>query len=105
MDDAVVRPPSVDELKKQFEQECYFADDRAAAEYAYVLAVRLRSQGDHEEARRYAQESLRYAQRLPSTSLDDVASTRTSLGGVPVPEIFHDGVIRSRLSDLLDSDA
>ncbi len=105
MDDDAPRPPSINELKKQFEQECYFADDRAAAEYAYALAIRLRSQGDNEEARKYAQESLRYAQRLPSSSLDDVTSTRTSLGGVSMPEMFHDGVVRSRLSDLLDLDA
>jgi hypothetical protein len=105
MDDEVTRTPSIGELKKQFEEECYFADDRAAAEYAYALAVRLRSQGDNEEARKYAKESLHYAQRLPSSSFDDVTSTRTSLGGVPLPEIFHDGVVRSRLSDLLDLDA
>jgi hypothetical protein len=58
---------------------------------------------DHDGRRAgYAKESLRYAKRLPSSSLDDVTSTRTSLGGVPMPEIFHDGVVRSRLSDLLD---
>jgi hypothetical protein len=101
MDDETAPPPSVGELKEQFERECYFADDRAAAEYAYVLAVRLRSDGNTVEARRYAKESLRYAERLPSSSLDDVASSRISLAGVPMPEIFHDGVVRSRLRDLL----
>jgi len=78
-----------------------YQDDRAAAEYAYVLAIRLRDLGEDDEARRYAREALRLAKRLPSRSLDDVASTRLALGGVPLPERFHDGVVQSRLHDLL----
>ncbi len=101
MDDDTIPPPSVAELRKKFEEECYFGDDRAAAEYAYVLAVRLRDDGDREEAQKYAKESLRLAEQLPDSSLDDVASTRLTLGGVSMPERFHDGVVRSRLRDLL----
>jgi len=95
--------PSIAELKKQFEEECYYSDDRAAAEYAYVLAVRLRNDDDRAEAQKYAREALRLAERLPSSSLDDVASSRLTLGGVPLPERFHDGVVRTRLADLLDA--
>jgi hypothetical protein len=101
MEDEFTPPPSIDELRKKFEEEVYYCDDRAAAEYAYVLAVRLRSQGDRDEAQKYARESLRFAERLPSSSLDDVSSPRLSLGGVPLPERFHDGVVRNRLQDLL----
>lgn len=96
-------PPSIEELKKRFDDECHFLDDRAAAEYAYVLAVRLRAVGRMTEARHYAREALQLAERLPSGSLDDVASARLSLGGVPIPERFHDGVVRSRLKDLLNA--
>src|SRR2546421_6775655 len=95
-------PPPIAELRKQFEEERLYEDDRAAAEYAYVLAIRLRDAGEDEEARRYAKEALRLTERLPSKSLDDVASTRLTLGGVPLPDRFHDGVVRSRLRDLLD---
>jgi hypothetical protein len=101
VDDELAPPPSVAELRKKFEEECYFGDVRAAAEYAYVLALRLRDQGDREEAQKYAKESLRLAERLSSSSLDDVASTRLTLGGVAMPERFHDGVVRNRLRDLL----
>jgi hypothetical protein len=96
-------PTSISELRKSFEDECFYGDDRAAAEYAYVLAIRLRAEGDRGEAKRYAMESLRLAERLSSSSLEDVSSTRLTLGGVPLPERFHDGVVRSRLRDLLDS--
>jgi hypothetical protein len=34
--------------------------------------------------------------------LDDVAMARTTVGGVPMPERFHNGVVRARLADLLD---
>ena|SRR2546423_797821 len=95
-------PPPISELRKQFEEERLYQDDRAAAEYAYVLAIRLRDAGEEDEARSYAREALRLAELLPSRSLDDVATTRLTLGGVPLPERFHDGVVRSRLGDLLD---
>jgi hypothetical protein len=95
------RPP-ISELRRLYEEEVYYKDDRAAAEYAYALAIRLREAGDLDEARKYARECLRLAETLPSATLDDVASTRTKIGGVPMPERFHDGVVQARLADLLE---
>jgi hypothetical protein len=93
--------PSIDDLVKRYEDEVFYGDERAAAEYGYALALRLRAAGRIEEAREFARRSLHYAERLPSKSLDDVSSERLTLGGVSMPEKFHDGVVRSRLSDLL----
>jgi hypothetical protein len=101
VDEETEQRPSLSEVRKQYEDECYFQDDRAAAEYAYALALRLREIGLLSEARRFAGECLELAERLPAMTLDDVVSTRTSVGGVPLPEHFHDGVVRSRLADLL----
>ena len=95
--------PSLSEVRKQYEQERLYQDDRPAAEYAYALAVRLREAGSTEEARRYARECLRLAESLPSDTLDDVVSSRQSVGGVPLPDHFHEGVVRARLADLLDA--
>jgi hypothetical protein len=95
--------PSLSEVRKQYGDERFFQDDRAAAEYAYALAVRLREIGLLSEARRFAKECLELAERLPANTLDDVVSTKTSVGGVPLPDHFHDGVIRSRLGDLLEA--
>lgn len=94
--------PSIGDLKRRYEEERLYQDDRAAAEYAYVLAVRLREAGQETEARQYARKCLRRATALPSKTLDDVASTRSMLGGVQMPERFHDGVVRARLAGLLD---
>ena len=103
VDEEVAPRPSISEVRKQYEDERFFQDDRAAAEYAFALAVRLREAGQLEEARRYAAECVQLAASLPSNSLDDVVSTRQSVGGVPLPDHFHDGVVRARLADLLDS--
>ncbi|MBM0204399.1 hypothetical protein JNW90_15815 [Micromonospora sp. STR1s_5] len=92
---------SIEKLIEQFEHERFYQDNRAAAECAYALAVRLREAGRLGDARRYARACLRLAEELPSTAVDDVASTRQAVGGVPLPDYFHDGVVRVRLADLL----
>jgi hypothetical protein len=62
------RPP-IGELRRQYDEERYYGDDRAAAEYAYALALSLREEGDVDEARRYAQECLDLTEALPSRTL------------------------------------
>src|SRR5438128_880570 len=96
--DATPVPP-IEELIKRYEDEVFYGDERAAAEYAYALAIRLRNDGRMGEAKDFARRSLHYAERLPSKSLDDVSSDRLTIGGVPMPGMFHDGVVRSRLSE------
>jgi hypothetical protein len=102
MDDAPPLRPPISQLLKQYDEEMSFLDNRAAAEYAYALAVRLRETGESDEARKFARECLRLAETLSSATLDDVAMTRATVGGVSMPERFHDGVVRTRLADLLD---
>ena len=102
VDEEATPRPSINEVRKLYEDERFYQDDRAAAEYAFALAVRLREVGQTDEARRYAAECVRIAESLPSNSLDDVVSTRQSVGGVPLPDHFHDGVVRARLADLLN---
>ena len=102
-DDTAARSlPPIAEVVRQYDEEVHFSDDRRAAELAYALAVRLRDAGELDQAREYARKCLAHAERLPSASLDDVASERTTVAGVPLPGMFHDGVVRSRLRDLLD---
>lgn len=103
VDEEVTQRPSLSEIRKQYEEERFYQDGRAAAAYAYALAVRLREIGLIGEARRFAAECLQLAEALPSRTLDDVVSTRQSVGGVALPDHFHDGVVRARLADLLDA--
>jgi hypothetical protein len=97
-----VRPQS---LIAQYEREVD-GGPRAAAETAYALAFRYRDH-DVEGERRFdlaqlwARRAIRLLDELPADTVQDVVSTRQSLGGVPIPELLHSGVVRERLSDVL----
>lgn len=96
---------SLEALQVEFNRELEF-DKRAAAETAYALAVRYRSE-DVGGIRRFdvaavwARRASALLEDLPCESLDDVASTRQFVGGVPIPDLLHAGVVRERLNDLL----
>ena len=93
--------PSIADVRREFEGALDGKDWRGAAEYSYALAVRLREIGLIDEACRLADECLRLAELLPAATIDDVISSRLSVGGVPLPEYFHDDVVRWRLAPLL----
>ena len=105
MGDESGRRPSLAELEAAFELELA-VDRRAAAETAYALAFRYRD-ADVDGRRRFdlakvwAARAVELLAGLPSDSVADVASTRMSVGGVPLPELLHAGVARERLADVL----
>jgi hypothetical protein len=96
---------SIDELRAAFDRELV-EDKRAAAETAYALAFRYRDE-DVDGARRFdlagvwATHAIDLLEELPSETLEQVVSTRMSVGGVPLPELLHAGVVRERLADVL----
>lgn len=94
--------PPIQRLLDEYEQAKASGHDRVLAETAYALAIRTRDDGRFEKAQEYAREALAAAERLPSSTLDDVVTTRQEVGGVPLPDLFHDGVIRVRLEGLLN---
>jgi hypothetical protein len=98
-------PPRPEQLIAQFERELA-VDPRAAAETAYALAFRYR---DHDVngsrrfdlAKQWAERAIELLDRLPSSTVDQVASGRLSVGSVPIPGLLHSGVVRERLGDVL----
>jgi hypothetical protein len=81
-------------------------DPRAAAETAYALAFRYRNQDVAGErrfdlAKQWATRAIELLDSLPSDTVDQVLSTRQSVGGVPIPDLLHSGVVRERLGDIL----
>jgi hypothetical protein len=94
--------PPIQGLLDEYEQAKASGHDRVLAETAYALAIRTRDAGEFEKAQEYAREALSAAERLPSSTLDDVTTSRQEVGGVPLPDLFHDGVVRSRLEGLLN---
>ena len=93
------RVASVGELETSFQRE--LATDRwAAAETAFVLAVRNRDAGDWEQSRDWVAQCLRLLEGLPCETEAEVATTRVSLGGVLLPTYLHEGVVRDRFGQL-----
>ncbi|MFD7856840.1 hypothetical protein ACFV6B_21500 [Streptomyces microflavus] len=93
------RVASVEELESAFQQE--LATDRwAAAETAYALASRNRDAGDWEKSREWVKQTLRLLEGFPDETEEQVATQRTSVGGVDLPTYLHEGVVRSRFGDL-----
>lgn len=96
---------SLDELQVAFNQEVG-ANKRVAAETAYALACRYRNE-DVDGARRFdiakiwATRAIELLDELPSDTVEQVASTRMSVGGIALPALLHSGVVRERLCDLL----
>lgn len=96
---------SLQDLRTAFEHEVT-ADKRAAAETAYALAFRYRNQDVEGErrfdlAKTWATRAVELLDSLPSENLDQIASTRASVGGVDLPGLLHAGVVRERLADVL----
>ena len=101
--DAGVPRPEL--LIAQFDREVD-GDPRSAAETAYALAFRYRDH-DVDGSRRFdlakvwAVRAIELLDRLPSDTIDQVATGRQSVSSVPIPDLLHAGVVRERLADVL----
>jgi hypothetical protein len=96
---------TIAELEETYSRE-RVVNMRAAAETAYALATRYRGEDVDGERRfdlagRWAETAVQLLEELPSERLDQVVSTRASVGGVPLPELLHAQVARVRLADVL----
>ena len=96
---------SLEALELAFDRELV-ASKRMAAETAYALAFRYRNE-DVDGRRRFdlakvwATRSIELLDLLPSDALGVVSSTRQAVGGIPIPDLLHTGVVRQRLGDVL----
>jgi hypothetical protein len=90
---------SAAELEAAFQQELA-TDTWAATETAYALALRLRDAGEWDTSREWVKQCLHLLEGFPSDTLDQVATRRTSVGGVPLPNYLHEGVVRERFGEL-----
>jgi hypothetical protein len=96
---------SVKELESAYSRELAI-EKRQAAETAYALAFRYRGEDiaggrRFDIAQQWAQRAIELLDSLPSDTLEQVASTRVEVGGIPIPDLLHSGVVRERLGDVL----
>ncbi|MFI5731050.1 hypothetical protein ACIA49_13075 [Kribbella sp. NPDC051587] len=94
--------PPVDEVVAVFEREFVAGRSREAAELAYAAATRLQARGRVGDASVYARHAFALLEQLPDSTIEQVTSTRSKVGGVNIPELLHVGVIKARLGHLLD---
>lgn len=93
------RVATVHELETVFQNE--LATDRwAATETAFALAIRARDTGDWEKSREWVAQCLTLLADFPDETEDQVATKRVSVGGVPLPNYLHEGVVRDRFGEL-----
>lgn len=70
---------------------------REAAEYAYALAQIARGQGDNESARTFGKDAIALFDANPMDTLEQCAAINVTLGGIAIPSIIHQDVVRDRL--------
>src|SRR5689334_16019488 len=92
MTDQTTRVASVSELEAVFQRELA-ADLWSATETAYALAVLSRDTGDWVQSREWVAQCLRLLEGFPAETEEQVATSRTSVGGVPLPTYLHEGVV------------
>ncbi|MEU4113340.1 hypothetical protein AB0F71_02415 [Kitasatospora sp. NPDC028055] len=96
---STTRTASAAELEVAFQQE--LATDRwTAAETAYALALLLRDAGEWDTSRAWVRQCLQLLEGFPSDTEEQVATRRTTVGGVPLPNYLHEGVVRERFGEL-----
>lgn len=88
---------SLDDLKKLFE-EIKQSDQRKAAEVAYVLARIYLDKKDIEKAAHYGKQSIDLFDQCSIKTLEDCAARHTILGGIALPDLIHQDVVRNRLT-------
>jgi hypothetical protein len=87
------------ELESAFQQE--LATDRwAATETAFALALRLRDAGEWDTSRTWVKQCLDLLEGFSAETEEQTATRRTSVGGVPLPNYLHEGVVRARFGEL-----
>lgn len=73
---------------------------REAAEMAYALAELYLKEGNTEKATQFGKESIRLFNQCKTDTQEDCAAIHTNLGGVLIPELIHQDVVRNRLKGL-----
>jgi hypothetical protein len=98
---ADLQPPLI-EVIADFDESVRRGERREATQFAYAIAMRLQAEGRIREAVVYARRCLELVRSMPGATIEDVTSTQTKVGGVYLPELLHEGVVRARLGHLID---
>jgi|GEM_PF-4931508 len=68
---------------------------RRAAEAAYVVARLYRDAGKPDVSKQYAKQSIALFEQSNIHTLEDAAPRYNSLGGILLPNLVHEGIVRN----------
>lgn len=88
---------SLDDLGKLF-KETKQSDKRKAAEVAYVLARIYLDKKDMKKAADYGKQSIQLFDQCGMGTMEDCAARYTILGGIVLPSLIHQDIVRNRLT-------
>lgn len=89
----------IKDLNTQFLAESILAQQpRAAAEYAFAIALLYARLNQPEKFKKWARHCLQCLRAERAETLEDAACRHTELGGVLIPELFHEGTARQRFN-------
>lgn len=88
---------SLDDLRKLL-KETKQSDKRKAAEVAYVLARIYLDKKDMKKAADYGKQSIRLFDQCGMKTMEDCAARYTVLGGIVLPSLIHQDIVRNRLT-------
>lgn len=94
-----MKEETIVKLKKML-AELKKSEPRQAAEVAYALARIYLQAGNNKMAVRYGKESIRLFDRCRMKTEEDCASRFVTLGGIALPDLIHQKVVRDRLQPL-----
>ena len=89
------RPATIGLLERKLES-LQTSDPRKAAEYAFALAALARDAGDADQAINYAKTSIKLFEDTSTKTLEECAAINNEIGGIIIPSIIHEGVVRNR---------
>lgn len=89
-----------DEELQDLLRELRKTNHRKAAEVAYVLARLAFQRGDQEKALVYGRESIALFDKCEMDTIEDCAARFVTLGGITLPSLIHQDVVRDRLKPL-----
>ncbi|MFZ2500739.1 MAG: hypothetical protein WAW90_01995 [Minisyncoccia bacterium] len=88
------------DLKKKL-KELRASNPRDAAEYAYALAMLSKQDGDNKQAVSFGREAITLFDKCQMQSTEECTALNVSLGGVSIPDLIHQDVVRNRLKPLV----
>ena len=73
-------------------------DRRQAAEYAFAIAMNCARQTDRISFEVWARMCLELLKQCDTETLEAAACLHAEIGGVLIPELFHEGTVRQRFA-------